>query len=72
MKMKMYVEGQPTLMNCTFADNATDQFGGGFYNEGGDPTIVNCVFSGNSARNGGGMFDEFHFQPTVVVNFIRI
>lgn len=48
-----------TVTNCTFRDNAVQQYGGGMYNGTdngtGSITLTNCTFKQNAARYGGGM-----------------
>ena len=45
----------PTLTNCTFTSNSTNDGGGGMFNVGSNPTLTNCTFTGNWANGGGGM-----------------
>ena len=47
----------PTLINCTFTDNFSVNWGGGAYFLNSDSILVNCQFTNNYAeRWGGGMF----------------
>jgi predicted outer membrane repeat protein len=47
----------PTLINCTFTDNFSVNWGGGAYLFNSDSILVNCQFTNNYAeRWGGGMF----------------
>jgi len=49
--------GSPTVMNCTFTENAVLQTGGGMYNQNNsNPMIINCMFTRNAAGNGGGIY----------------
>ncbi|MBW8040793.1 MAG: hypothetical protein FVQ85_12420 [Planctomycetes bacterium] len=49
-------QGSPTVLNCTFRENAAYFYGGGMCNLQGSPTLTNCIFSSNLARYyGGGM-----------------
>jgi hypothetical protein len=51
----MYVDGSsPTIVQCTFTDNASAFEGGGIASFFGDPLIVNCRFVRNTAFFGGG------------------
>ena len=50
--------GSPTIIDCTFTGNATQErggYGGGIVIYNGSPTLVNCTFTKNSARSGGGI-----------------
>ena len=47
--------GNPTIMECTFAYNSTRQYGGGILILSGSPTLVNCKFIKNYARYGAGI-----------------
>jgi len=50
-------QGSPTVLNCTFRENAANIHGGGMCNLQGSPTLNNCIFSGNFAGyEGGGVF----------------
>jgi len=45
----------PTVTNCTFTSNLSEDNGGGMDNNGSSsPTVTNCTFTGNAAANGGG------------------
>ena len=51
--------GSPTLVNCTFRENAARAFGGGLFNDSGSPTLTNCTFNRNWAvYEGGGLFND--------------
>lgn len=52
-------ESSPTLINCTFSENAAGESGGGMYNNSSNPELLNCTFSGNAApRSGVGMYNS--------------
>ncbi|MCK4343343.1 MAG: right-handed parallel beta-helix repeat-containing protein [Phycisphaerae bacterium] len=58
--------GTPTLVNCTFADNAAE-YGGGMSNRyGSSPTLINCTFSGNLADEDGGGLSNHYSSPTLI------
>ena len=43
----------PTVSNCTFSGNTTNDEGGGMLNyDNSSPTVTNCILSGNSALQG--------------------
>ncbi len=45
----MYIDGSPTVANCTFSGNSAAfsyGAGGGMYIAGGSPTVTNCIFWG--------------------------
>jgi predicted outer membrane repeat protein len=44
----------PTLTNCIFIDNSSEDEGGGLWIGDSDPTVTNCILIGNSAANNGG------------------
>ena len=49
------IDGDPTLVDCTFTGNAANSEGGGVYSNS-NPSMTNCTFTNNtSAVNGGGM-----------------
>ena len=48
------VNGSPTIVDCTFVENAAGKFGGAVYCEDGDPTLTNCTFRLNWAEQRGG------------------
>jgi uncharacterized repeat protein (TIGR01451 family) len=48
-------DGDMTLVNLIFADNAAAENGGGLYINASSPTLTNVAFSGNLASDGGGM-----------------
>jgi parallel beta-helix repeat protein len=58
--------GSPTLINCTFTDNATTNSGGGLliYDDS-NPTLLNCKFIRNYAGSGGGLFSSTS-SPTLI------
>jgi predicted outer membrane repeat protein len=51
-----YSYSSPTVTNCTFSGNVSNNQGGGMYiSEGsGRPIMTNCVFNGNVANSDGG------------------
>jgi hypothetical protein len=52
------VETSPTLINCMFCENSSNDAGGAMLNYESRVTLTGCVFSGNSAKNkGGGMYN---------------
>jgi hypothetical protein len=53
----------PSLTDCTFEGNATDNKGGGVYNYASSPMLTNCAFLGNSAQLGGGMYNDSNSSP---------
>lgn len=57
--------GSPTLGNCVFSENWTNEGGGGMCNYTGSPTVNNCVFVGNYAYGGGGMYNRWSSSPTL-------
>ena len=58
--------GSPTVINCTFRENAAfsgeaPHYGGGggmFNDSNSNPAVTNCIFTANFAYNGGGMFNQ--------------
>lgn len=57
----------PTVINCSFYENAANLHGGGMHNEHASPTLINCFFYGNSAgAHGGGLMNNYDFVSTVV------
>lgn len=43
-------EGSPTVRNCVFSGNSSNNYGGGMYNQRySNPMVFNCTFIGNSA-----------------------
>lgn len=50
------VDSDPTLINCTVADNEATSYGGGIVNDaisgGSHPALVNCILWGNSDAGG--------------------
>ncbi|MHC4622373.1 MAG: FG-GAP-like repeat-containing protein [Planctomycetota bacterium] len=49
--------GSPTVINCTFTENAVLGAGGGLFNQNeSNPTLINCTFQRNAAGNGGAIF----------------
>ncbi len=57
--------GSPTVNNCAFRGNSTNQGGGGIYNEASSPLITECTFTGNFAGNGAGLQNISGSNPTV-------
>ena len=57
----------PTVSNCVFSENNTDNYGGGMYNApSSSPSISNCTFLNNTALyDGGGMFNNSNSNPTL-------
>ncbi|MCH2162892.1 MAG: right-handed parallel beta-helix repeat-containing protein, partial [Phycisphaerales bacterium] len=64
----MYISNSsPTLVNCTFIDNVSNNVGGGIYCNGSSPTLENCTFIDNvSNDNGGGIYCFNNSSPTLV------
>ena len=58
------VVSDPTVVDCTFAQNAAS-YGGGIYNLTSSPAIVGCVFLGNMTTHGGGMCNLLSSVPVV-------
>ena len=56
---------QPTLRNCTLANNEAE-FGGGMYNYGyqgnSSPTLTDCTLSDNTATDDGGALHNYGFD----------
>ncbi|MGA2498960.1 MAG: choice-of-anchor Q domain-containing protein, partial [Tepidisphaeraceae bacterium] len=51
--------GSPTIIDCTFSNNAAAIFGGAMANEGSsDPLLINCILRGNSAIDVGALFNQ--------------
>lgn len=52
-------KGTASLINCTFADNVVNGWGGGVYNNaaGAAVEVVNCLFADNGLTGGGGSVD---------------
>ena len=49
----------PTLENCTFDNNTTNDDGGGMMNLSSSSTLVDCTFTNNTASDwGGGMYNN--------------
>jgi hypothetical protein len=61
------ISNSPTLINCTFRDNAA-VYGGGLYNgEGSNTQIYNCIFKNNMGEHsGGGMYNADSSSPAVI------
>ena len=59
--------GSPTLINCTFTDNVTNNIGGGLliYDDS-NPTLLNCKFTRNYAESGGGGIFSSESGPTLI------
>jgi len=57
--------GNPTIVNCTFAQNFA-LYGAGLYNRFGDPTVRDCVFRDSVAATSGGGFRSDRGQPTLI------
>ena len=57
----------PTLTNCIFTNNTTDNDGGGMYNYvDSNPHLIDCIFENNIANgNGGGMLSIINSNPTL-------
>jgi hypothetical protein len=59
--------GSPTVTNCTFRENSTNNKGGGMFNSSHSrPALTNCSFSRNAAGiDGGGMYNSSHSSPVL-------
>ncbi|MHC4654913.1 MAG: choice-of-anchor Q domain-containing protein [Planctomycetota bacterium] len=58
--------GSPTVIGCTFINNAA-RGGGGMFNISSSPKVINCTFNTNIAEwSGGGMFNGEDSFPMVV------
>jgi hypothetical protein len=58
----------PTVSNCAFLENHTENYGGGMYNVGASTiAITNCAFLSNSAEagGGGGMYNHSNVNVTL-------
>ncbi|MHC4426156.1 MAG: right-handed parallel beta-helix repeat-containing protein [Planctomycetota bacterium] len=59
--------GSPTLIDCTFTGNATQNSGGGLLlYDNSNPTLLNCKFMRNYAPSGGGIFGSASSSPTLI------
>jgi parallel beta-helix repeat protein len=59
--------GSPTLIDCTFTGNATQNSGGGLLlYDNSNPTLLNCKFMRNYAPSGGGIFSSGSSSPTLI------
>ncbi len=57
----------PTIRNCIFMNNTSDDNGGGLScTNGASPTITNCKFIANQAHYGGGLFCLDDATPNIV------
>jgi len=52
-------EGNPTIINCTFTNNAAYEYGGGIFIVNSSPTLINCTFTKNYAFSGGGICNGY-------------
>ncbi|MCK4660422.1 MAG: thrombospondin type 3 repeat-containing protein, partial [Phycisphaerae bacterium] len=55
----------PTLTNCVFTANTTENSGGGMFNWQSNPALTTCTFSNNTAAYGGGMYNDTASNPTL-------
>ena len=58
----------PTIANCIFSRNTSDNDGGGMYNtNNASPTVDNCLFTSNTTTHGfgGGMVNTDNTTPTI-------
>jgi hypothetical protein len=46
------ISSSPRVINCTFANNDTDEEGAGMYNLDSSPVVRNCVFWNNASTGG--------------------
>ncbi len=63
----------PTIRNCTIADNTTARGGGGGItaDSNSSPTIVDCTITGNTGRSGGGIY-SMRDSNLIITNCIII
>jgi len=62
------IQTNPTINNCTFANNEAHQFNGGGVQcyDGSSPAFNNCTFMNNEAtRDGGGLYCSLSSNPTL-------
>ncbi|CAA7069612.1 right-handed parallel beta-helix repeat-containing protein [Lentimonas sp. CC11] len=57
--------GSPTVINCSFSENAAATNGGAIYNRTASPALTDCSFTGNSAASGGGAIHNSTSSPTL-------
>ena len=58
--------GSPTLIDCTFTGNVTQNSGGGLLlDDNSNPTLINCKFTRNYAGSGGGISSSTS-SPTLI------
>ncbi len=63
--------GSPTVRNCIFCENRSDEQGGAvFVTTGSQPTFLNCVFSANAGFSGAALF--VGSGPLSVVNCVFV
>ncbi|MHC4633245.1 MAG: hypothetical protein ACYS9C_18525, partial [Planctomycetota bacterium] len=60
----------PTVVNCTFTRNVSNNPGGGMYNFGSSPNLSNCIFEFNSAYHGGGIYNQLSKKTIKNCKFI--
>lgn len=61
----IYIESNPTLINCTFSYNSAE-YGGAMTNYGGSQTLINCKFIGNeNTFFGAGGMENISASPTL-------
>ncbi len=58
------IDSSPTVTDCTFAENASDEGTGGMANFNSKPTVTNCTFLANDGSSGGGMYN-YSSDPVV-------
>jgi hypothetical protein len=61
-------QGSPTVRGCRFVENrATDEVGGGMYNDNGSsPRVISCEFVGNvGGFGGGGIYNRNGSDPVI-------
>ena len=58
--------GSPTIANCTFSGNISDQWGGAISANGPSLQVINCVFSNNSADLHGGAIYTNVGNPSLI------
>ena len=56
----------PTISNCIFTGNTSNQ-GGGLYNLFSSPTLINCIFYSNtSSVDGGAIYNIYQSSPKLI------
>lgn len=56
----------PTIKNCVFIANISDNLGGGIFCYQSNSMVTNCMFIGNTATQNGGGIDCYTASPTIM------